>query len=448
MSSLRTRLLVVATCVLIAFMVLCTAGLDQAFRSGAEEAQRNKLQGLVFGLIGAADPEEDQIHIAPGSLPDPRFGRVQSGVEALIFNERGKVIWRSPSFSGQVPKLQAPEVGESLFIELDERLALTYGLRWVGEPGPLHILGVKPKPQRYTVAVLIDKSDYQRQLAVFRRQLWLWLGGAALALIIVQSLVLGWGLSPLRRLVRELRGVESGEQSKIEAGYPAELTPLAEGLNTMIAAERTHQTRYRNALDDLAHSLKTPLAVIRGLVDDSTIPGEVRERLRDPVDRMQEITGHQLRKAAAAGRRTLAEPIRLRPLADKLIGVLAKVYATKNIRFTIEIRDDLRMRAEEGDLYELLGNLLDNAAKWCKGRVRIDAELVQRQLRLRIEDDGPGFPDDAEKLLSRGARADTMTPGQGIGLGAVAELVKVYEGAIELSRSELGGARVEVRLAV
>ncbi|MCX7071368.1 MAG: ATP-binding protein [Gammaproteobacteria bacterium] len=452
MKSLRARLLLAATLVLVVFMLLCGAGLDQAFRSTSIQVQRDKQLGLIFALLGAAEFDDSGgVRINSGTLPDPRLGRVQSGLEALVFNERGKVIWRSPSFAGDVPELLAPEVGNSLFSDLEDRFAMTYGVRWVTETGGLRLFGGgKKKQSRYTVAIMEDKADYRAQLQAFRRVLWTWLGGAAVALILVQVAVLSWGLAPLRKLVRELRGVESGQQSRIEAGYPDELTPLAEGLNTMISAERNQQQRYRNALDDLAHSLKTPLAVLRGVVEDQTLPADARDRMVDPVDRMQQITHHQLRKAAAAGRRTLAEPVRLRPLTDKIVGALVKVYATKQLRFTIDIADSLKARADEGDLYELLGNLLDNAAKWARTEVRMQADIRNRMLVLVIDDDGPGFPEDADKLLSRGVRADSITPGQGIGLGAVAELVKVYDGSVELSRADagLGGARVTVSLSV
>lgn len=452
MKSLRARLLLAATLVLVVFMLLCGAGLDQAFRSTSIQVQRDKQLGLIFALLGAAEFDDSGgVRINSGTLPDPRLGRVQSGLEALVFNERGKVIWRSPSFAGDVPELLAPEVGNSLFSDLEDRFAMTYGVRWVTETGGLRLFGGGRKKQsRYTVAIMEDKADYRAQLQAFRRVLWTWLGGAAVALILVQVAVLSWGLAPLRKLVRELRGVESGQQSRIEAGYPDELTPLAEGLNTMISAERNQQQRYRNALDDLAHSLKTPLAVLRGVVEDQTLPADARDRMVDPVDRMQQITHHQLRKAAAAGRRTLAEPVRLRPLTDKIVGALVKVYATKQLRFTIDIADSLKARADEGDLYELLGNLLDNAAKWARTEVRLQADIRNRMLVLVIDDDGPGFPEDADKLLSRGVRADSITPGQGIGLGAVAELVKVYDGSVELSRADsgLGGARVTVSLSI
>ena len=132
----------------------------------------------------------------------------------------------------------------------------------------------------------------------------------------------------------------------------------------------------------------------------------------------------------------------MRPLADKISGALQKVYADKGIRFTIDISPNLRVRADEGDLYELLGNLLDNAAKWCTKRVSVSAKLSERNVELIIDDVGPGFPENADKLLERGVRADTQVPGQGIGLAAVNDLIGVYDGRIQLQRSPLGGGRV------
>jgi len=447
MRSLRARLLLAATLVLVVFMLLSGAALEQAFRSSAEQVQQDKMQALVYAMLGAADAgDNDMLSIPADALPDPRLGRVQSGLAALIFDAKGNVIWRSSSFEGPVPELQAPAVGGTQFVEYDDQFALTFGVRWAADSAAHPQL--TPAPHRYTIAVLEDKTPYRTQLGVFRRTLWVGLGFAATALLLLQLLVLRWGLALLQRLATELRRVESGEQGSIESTYPDELMPLAAGLNTMIQGERNQQSRYRNALDDLAHSLKTPLAVLRGLIDDKAADTALRERLRDPVGRIQEITDHQLRKAATAGRRAFAEPVRLRPLADKIAGALAKVYADKQPQFSFAIDERLRARADEGDLYELLGNLMDNAGKWCRQRIRVEARYVERTLQICVEDDGPGFPEEADKLLQRGMRADSLTPGQGIGLGAVAEMVRAYDGSIALGRSELGGGRVEVALSV
>ena len=176
------------------------------------------------------------------------------------------------------------------------------------------------------------------------------------------------------------------------------------------------------------------------------MPPQLRSTLGEQVQSMQQITGYQLRKAAAAGRRTLAEPVLIRPLCEKLVNALVKVYADKNARFELLIDPRLRLRAESGDMFELIGNLLDNAAKYGNGLVRLSVHHEGRTALIEVADNGPGFPDDAEELLERGVRADMKKPGQGIGLAAVYDLVRAYEGQLLLGASDLGGARVTVRL--
>lgn len=438
MTSLRTRQLVAASLVLAVFIALCGAGLEQAFRNSALQAQRSKLEGMVFALLAAAESNQNgDLSIPAPRLPDPRLANPQSGLQAAIVDERGGLIWGSPSLADDWPLPAPMDVGVWDFEDKDGWFSLSFGLRW---------LNSNDAPRRYTLQVLEDDSGFLQQLKIFRRTLWSWLGGAALTLLLVQTLVLRWSLRPVRKLTHELQGVESGKQSQIDGLYPIELMPLTQALNSMIQVDRNQQTRYRNALGDLAHSLKTPLAVLHGMMEQEQVDADVRERLRDPVHTIQKITDYQLRKAATAGRRTLSAPLALQPLAEKIINALHKVYASKDVSFENSIPFDLRLRADEGDLYELFGNLLDNAAKWCKRQVRVGAEHQGSRVQLFVEDDGAGFPEDAEALLERGVRADNQTPGQGIGLAAAMEIVNAYEGTLILGRSPLGGARVSVVL--
>jgi len=248
-------------------------------------------------------------------------------------------------------------------------------------------------------------------------------------------------------MTAELRAIERGTQAEIRGHYPDELVPLTDGLNEMIVSERNRQVRYRNALGDLAHSVKTPLAVMNGVVEDPAMPENARRSLREQLAVMRQITDYQLRKASTAGRRSLSEPIALDPIAAKLTQALVKVYADRNIRFELDINDDLRLRADSNDLFELVGNLLDNACKYGGGRIRLSAWRDRAYSVIRVDDDGPGFPDDAIALLQRGMRADMQKPGQGIGLAAAREMSEAYEGNVELGRSEdLGGGSVTVRL--
>ncbi|MGH8441463.1 MAG: ATP-binding protein [Nevskiaceae bacterium] len=442
MMSLQTRLLLAASLVLLAFVGLCGAGLEESFRRAALDAQQNRMRGIVYALLGAAEPSErGTLELNDGDLPDPRLMQPESGLEAAVYDEAGTVLWRSPSQSGALPLVIGPEVGRWKLERLGDagRFALSFGLRW--------IVTADTRPQRYTMLVLENPDDYDEQLGTFRRTLWLWLSAAAAGLLLALVMVLRWGLRPMRRLVRELRGVEGGTQGQIDAAYPQELTPLTGALNAMIRHERSQLQRYRNALGDLAHSLKTPLAVLRGLSEDARVERDTQRQLDEQVGRMQQITDHQLSRAATAGRRALAQPVAVQPIAAKLAAALKKVYAEKLLAFDIEVPLRLVARVDSGDLHELLGNTLDNAAKWARSGVRLHAGRAASTLELAIEDDGPGFPPEPERLLERGVRADNRVPGQGLGLAAVTEILKAYEGEVVLERSAaLGGARVVLRI--
>jgi two-component system sensor histidine kinase PhoQ len=206
--------------------------------------------------------------------------------------------------------------------------------------------------------------------------------------------------------------------------------------------------RYRTTMDDLAHSLKTPLAVVRtelagGQPDHATLLAQ--------VDRMQNVVDYQLRRAAASGPRSLAaRPVALLPLLEDIAGSLRKIHHDKLVSCELQVAEGASYPAEQGDLYEIFGNLLDNAWKWCDSRVVVtvgmpgDAALV-----ISVADDGPGIPEDqTEAVLGRGIRAGQRgdVPGQGIGLAVVREIVGLYRGSVSIGRSALGGAELQLRL--
>ncbi|MBI2382908.1 MAG: GHKL domain-containing protein [Gammaproteobacteria bacterium] len=442
MKSLRTRLLVSATVVLAAFILLSAAALERAFRNAALQTEQDKLRGLIYALLGAAEFDPDgRIAMPDGQLPDPLLRQPGSGLEAAIFDEHGRRLWSSPSLLRELARPAAPDVGRWHFREAadPERFTLAFGVRWIDD---------SDRAAYFTFAVAEDPAAYRALLTGFRQTLGFGLAATAATLLVAQLLLLGRLLRPLTRLVDELGKVEKGAAEKIAGDFPSELAPLTDALNAMIQNERNRQTRYRNALDDLAHSLKTPLAALRGIGEEPGLPDAPRERMREQLGRMESIADHQLRKAATAGRRRFGEPVTVKPLAEKTVAALSKVYSVKRIRFALAVSPTLRLRVDEGDLYELLGNLLDNAAKWCDQEVTLTATQQADRCRLQVEDDGRGFPPDAEKLLARGARADSRVPGQGLGLAAVDEIARAYDGGVELGRSPMGGARVTVELMV
>jgi two-component system sensor histidine kinase PhoQ len=267
-------------------------------------------------------------------------------------------------------------------------------------------------------------------------------------LAVAQVVLLAQPVLVLRRVAAEVRDVESGRRPRLERPYPRELRPLTENLNALLDTERANAEQYSRALGDLAHSLKTPLAVLNSQIDAGERPGPAE--LRETVQQMQARIRAELDRAARSGRRTMLAAIDPVPIAERVSRSLAKLYPETD--FAVEGPAGLRANVAERDLYELLGNLLENAAKYGGGCVRSEIRALptggrRTGLLLTVEDDGPGMdPERFDAMLQRGVRGDEAVEGQGFGLAIVRRIVDSYHGAIRPTRSALGGLRLEVEL--
>ena len=215
--------------------------------------------------------------------------------------------------------------------------------------------------------------------------------------------ILRWGLRPLRRAADEITRLEQGLQEQISGDYPTELKRLTENLNTLLTHERAQQKRYRDALADLAHSLKTPLALVRAALSEARPEPNLSRNLDEQIEHMDRIVAYHLQRAAASGRSGMVVAQPVLPAVERVLKALAKVYADKRIETAIAVDARLRFRGDEGDLTELLGNVLDNAFKWARSRVRVTASLSETRLTLTVEDDGPGIP-EARRAARTGTR--------------------------------------------
>jgi two-component system sensor histidine kinase PhoQ len=441
--SIHLRMVIAASFVLAAFFGLSGYALDTAFRDSVEVALKDRLQGHVYALLAAADTNTSGRMRMPETLPDPRFSNPDSGLYARITGEQGAYRWSSPSLVGRsldfAPELEA---GERRFLrsETGEGLHLfAFGLVWEDNKG---------RELAYTIVVAESGSGVAAQIGRFRLTLFLWLGGAALLLLIVQGLVLRWGLGPLRRVAQDLQRIKQGESDALEGDYPSELRGLTQNINLLIRHGQASQARYRNSLGDLAHSLKTPLAVLQGAVDSSDEVG-LRQAVHEQVPRMSDIVQYQLQRAAASGRSDIVQAVAVAPILEKILNTLEKVYLDKGVTCRSESEGEARFFGDEGDLYEILGNILDNAFKYCRSRVRVRTTASageQPTLEVSVEDDGPGIgSEEIEEVLRRGARRDEQVPGQGIGLSIADEIVRLYDGVLEIGQSDLGGVRIRLR---
>lgn len=450
MHSFSGRLLIAASVVLAAFLGLTGLILDRAFRDSAQSAVQDRLQAQVYMLLGVVDVDAFNRLTLPQTLPEARFSTPDSGLYADVMDAQGNLVWRSPSLLGRAlpffPAVRDP--GDVQFAPLeaadgDPLFLLAFTVSW--EVAPNHY-------RLYTFRVAETQWNFLDQLWSFRRSLWGWLLAATGVLLAVQGLILRWSLKPLRRVAAEVTEIESGQCTELSSDYPEELRPLTTNLNALVRQSRTLLERYRNALGDLAHSLKTPLAVLRGALENGASPQELRQALIEQVERMNRTVDYQLQRAAASGPIALSVPLPVAPLAHRILDSLAKVYAERALDFRCEIATNTVFYGDEGDLMEILGNLADNACKWARQQVVVRAWPAEddrpAELVLEVDDDGPGIrAEQVPLLLNRGQRADPTVAGHGIGLAVVRDLVEeVYYGRLEIGYGALGGAKVRARL--
>jgi two-component system, OmpR family, sensor histidine kinase PhoQ len=451
--SLQTRLLIVFSVLLGVFLSLTGIVLDRAFRNSIEAGAEDRLQGQIYLLLAGADfdAESDEFYFLE-TLQEPRFSQLDSGLYGFINSANSGEHWRSDSaraFSLPEPEIlqQRINVGETRFdrVTLDGEetyFIIRYGILWEN--------GIS----EFNFSVVENAAPYYSEISNFRTSLWSWLGGAALVLLFMQVFLLRWGLSPLQRMAKDLMQIESGDKDKLVGDYPRELRGVTDNLNLLIESERKQQDRYRTTLGDLAHSLKTPLAVIAGILPklSSKATDENPEQLAsvtDQLDRMNQIVTYQLQRAVQSNNNSaLGKQINAALAIEKVLDALAKVYAEKAMEVTSEIDHSALFKGDERDLMEVLGNILDNAFKYGNTKIRVSLTCSgneKSELTLVVEDDGPGVSEDKQEfILQRGARADTLVQGQGIGLAVVTDIVTSYGGDISVAVSELGGALIKI----
>ncbi len=434
--SLAGRLLLASLVLLPLFLGGTGYYLERGYRASLHAAAEERMALQVLTLL--AEAEYDVALFMPEQLLEARFNQPGSGLYGAVRRSDGTALWTSPSaVAVDLPDSGAAALqpGERAFRVGDDLYEYAWSVLWLTDADEeLHL--------RFLVWETTEPAA--AQLAAFRRTLLLWLGGAAVALLCGQLLVLRWGLRPLDRLAGDLARIERGEIERLGGPYPREVQAVTDNLGSLLEVESQRRERSRNTLSDLAHSLKTPLAVIRS--GDSAAPGYA-QLVAEQADRMEQIVSYQLQRASNSSH-NLLRLVPVAPVADRLRATLLKVYADKALQIGLEIPADCRFRGDERDLLELLGNLLDNACKYGASRVRVTGHGRGANLTLAVEDDGAGIdPALAEAVLERGARADTLREGQGIGLAVAADIARSYGGAIHIGHSSvLGGAHVQVSM--
>ncbi|WP_280380369.1 ATP-binding protein [Pseudomonas sp. BN515] len=442
-SSLRLRLMLGAAAMAVLFMLALLPALRGAFVIALDQSIQQRLAADASALIAAARVENGQLEM-PDKLPNEEFDNLEASQLGYIYDSEGRLVWQSlssrderveysPRYDGQGHEfLRVADARGREFFVYDVEVDLLRGQK-----------------AAYSVVTMQPVSDYQSMYDGFLKQLYVWLGGALLVLLGLLWFGLTWGFRSLRGLSAELDQVESGSRDSLSDEHPRELLRLTKSLNRLLDSERRQRERYRHSLDDLAHSLKTPLSVLQGVSENIAARPDDREQarvLQSQIERMSQQISYQLQRASLRKSGLVRHRVQLAPLLDTLCDALDKVYREKRVRVERDFDKALMIPMEQGALLELLGNLLENAFRLCLGEIRVSARVRDGYCELKVEDDGPGVPvDQRERILKRGERLDAQHSGQGIGTAVVKDIIESYDGELFLEESPLGGAEFRIR---
>ncbi|MGK0442375.1 MAG: two-component system sensor histidine kinase PhoQ [Pseudohongiellaceae bacterium] len=435
-NSLFGRLILASTLLLTLFFGFIAYFTVEVFTDNIEEAIKKDLILENNVLRSVARVDENEIAI-PESLHDPRFNQHESGLYGFVSDASGKVLWDSYSAYSLAMdnKLLLPGhlgVGENRFINGEKYYIYQHAVMWEV---------INDYPQLIVFSLLEEKADTLKKIADFRRQIGQWMAITAVALVLAMLLILLWLTLPLRVVAKRLKLIERGVATSIEGDFPVELRRLTKNLNQLITTERKQRERYHSTLADLAHSLKTPLAVIQAELELYGRKDESHATLLQQTSRIDDIIKHQLQRAVVSSPNTLTESIDVASCVDKIKNAFEKIYQDKDVQFESSIDKNAVFKGDQRDLMEVLGNVLDNAFKACRHQVQIKSYLKDYYLYVEIHDDGEGVSkDNRNHILKRGLRADLNVSGQGIGLDVVRDIVGSYKGTVAVDDSPLGGA--------
>ncbi|MDC9605651.1 two-component system sensor histidine kinase PhoQ [Xenorhabdus griffiniae] len=466
--SLRTRFLMATAAIILAltlsYGIVAIVGYLVSFDKTSYSILRSQ-SNLFFTL---ARWENNKLEILV-----PKDFSMNYRSLALIYDNDGNILWRQ----NNVPELErmidpdwlkkdglytleayfkekgdffynptaTPNQDNTKKAKNSEEVLLTYSVA-------VNIYPATDKLPAMTI-VIIDTipQDVQESAKV-----WEWFGYVLIAnlLLIIPLIWLAadWSLRPIKSLITQISSLENGERKELEENPPTELKGLVRNLNNLLSNERKRYAKYHTTLSDLTHSLKTPLAVLQSTLRSLRPPQKLTIEQAEPImleqiDRISQQIGYYLHRAnIRSDHSLLLRQISSIPiLLDGLISALTKVYQHKGIKMMLDVSPEVTWLGEKNDFLEVMGNILDNACKYCRKQVKITATMGENSVTIIVDDDGLGVPlDKREMIFQRGLRADTLRSGQGLGLSIASEIVEQYDGDISIEDSPLGGARVSV----
>ncbi len=430
--SLTNRLLTTATVALFIALSLIGLVMDRAFKEKTMDMVKERLDGYLKVLLQDIDADDNGNLTVEKNLSIARLTQPESGLYAELisqnFNWHSQSMLNVPLPSPTTIARGQEHYNTPLHYKEKDYFRVTGGFEFETAQG--NVL--------FTLSISEDAKNYFKELDEFENNLWMWLLFTSIILLGIQGLIMNWSLQPLKRLTDNLADLEKGKIDRVSDDYPPELAGLTTNLNQLIENERGNLNRQRKTLGDLAHSLKTPLAIMHSELEKTQNLN--KNLIQEQIRNMNEIVEYQLKRAAVAGHRTFTVGI---PVIDKLqqiIRTLDKVYRQKHVKTHVQTAPGAEFFGEHGDLMELLGNLIENAYKWCDQNVSVTIKTLILQnkkrtgLSIEVADDGPGISQEKrQELLKRGVRGDEKVKGHGIGLSIVSDIVESYQGKIDIN---------------
>ncbi|MEM7214831.1 MAG: HAMP domain-containing sensor histidine kinase [Pseudomonadota bacterium] len=442
-NTLAWRLFLLSSIAALAGVAAVAIFISSDYRRSAESRQEELLTANIFNLMGSVQVNETGTLMGLPDLGDSRYSLFDSGWYWSI-EKVGEDENRLSSLSLSDRTIDVPvtsdfdETFQRVFEIEEESGQVLSGLEaqvFLGEGSDL-----------FSFKITANISSLESEINEFSQRLFFTLSLFALSIVLAMSQLVRFGLRPVSKAAQILADVRSGDASSIEGKYPDEIQPFIDETNALISSNNTIVERARTQVGNLAHSLKTPLAILQNEV--SSVPAEKRELFREQIDTMRQQVQVYLDRARISARSSTA--IAKTPLneeLEKLVAVVSKLSPNTDIALDLQTEDSVCFEGEKHDLQEIFGNVIENATKYAETRVRVSSRFESASVTVDVEDDGTGMSaEQIEKAMRRGGRIDEGKSGWGLGLSIVTDIVDEYSGELHLSKSELGGLKASISL--
>lgn len=441
--TLSARLFILSSIWAIVSVSAVAFFISTGYRDNSERRLQELLTANIYALMANVEPDKDGKLIGSPDLRDARFLKFQSGFYWSVTE------MKNPSNRLVSTSLVDGKILQNLSVDFDSNFERTFNTT---DNAGNNLIGVEAQvflgegDDVYSFKITGNKGSLDGDVSEFTRQLLVSLFLFALGFILVSYFLVRWGLSPLGEISNSLSDIREGKATKLEGEFPSEVQPLVDEANSLIHSNNVVVERARTQVGNLAHSLKTPLAVLKN--EAGNTKPQIRSLIEGQIEQMQSQIQTYLDRARIAARvGSVTSRTQVTPVVERLVRVMNKLNPELDFSVVNNNNSDLAFGGEQQDLEEMLGNLLENASKFANHKIKIILVELDDSLTISVEDDGQGLAShESEKALSRGGRIDETKPGSGLGLSIVKDIVSEYAGSIDLKRSKYGGLSAKLTL--